>query len=134
LFLVIESATLSVDKPKEEVTAQVAPTTIVEPTLSTPSTVPKKQPSKKTAKATKNVTVEDKAEPMDVATPHIVAVEPAAVAAKPEPVVVVEHSIPIQAVAEQKAPAAEAIATSQAEAVVEKANPKKSKGKKNKKE
>lgn len=137
MFLVIESVTLPVDKPKEEVTAQVVPIKNVEPTPTSPSTVSttdvidKKKPSKKTAKAGKNeVTVE----PMDVATPPVVSVEPEAVATKSEPLVADQPSIPIQATAEQKAPAAEAVATPQTEAVVEKANLKKGKGKKNKKE
>ena len=71
---------------------------------------------------------------MDVATPPVVSVEPEAVATKSEPLVADQPSIPIQATAEQKAPAAEAVATPQTEAVVEKANLKKGKWKKNKKE
>lgn len=130
LFLVAESAAPPVDKPKEEVSTKIAPMKNVEPITpqSTVSTSPGEMKiTKKNAKASKVKTVEVK--PMDVSAP--IAIEPETAAAKPF-VAAEKPTAPVQAIVEPKAEVSAALA--QADAVVEKANPKKGKGKKNKKE
>ena len=131
-FLVIESATQPVDKPKEEVSAQIAPMKNVEP-IPPPAAVPtppgEKKTLKKNAKATKDKAAEI-VQPMDVSA--AIAVEPKTVAV--EPVVAEKPTAPVQTIVEQKTQDSAAVVTPQAEAGVEKANLKKGKGKKNKKE
>jgi len=134
LFLVIESAALPVDKPKEEVSAKIAPMKNVEP-IPPPSTVSSppgdKKPSKKNAKA-KDKTV-DVVQPMDVSPPIAVAMEPETVVVKPQ-LVAEKPAATVKPIVVQKAEASASEVAPQAEAVAEKANIKKGKGKKNKKE
>lgn len=134
LFLVIESAALPVDKPKEEVSAKIAPMKNVEP-IPPPFTVSSppgdKKPSKKNAKA-KDKAV-DVVQPMDVTPPIAVAMEPQTVVAKPQ-LVAEKPAATVTPIVVPKAEASASAAIPQAEAVAEKANIKKGKGKKNKKE
>ena len=133
-FLVIESATQPVDKPKEEVSAKIAPMKNVEP-IPPPSTVSSppgdKKPSKKNAKA-KDKAV-DVVQPMDVSPPIAVAMEPETVVVKPQ-LVAEKPAAAVKPIVVQKAETSASAVVPQAEAVAEKANIKKGKGKKNKKE
>jgi hypothetical protein len=105
----------------------------VEP-IPPPSTVSSPPGDKKPSK---NAKAKDKAvdvvQPMDVTPPIAVAMEPQTVVAKPQ-LVAEKPAATVTPIVVPKAEASASAAIPQAEAVAEKANIKKGKGKKNKKE